>query len=88
MMAAHLPTLENIKNKMLAIKQEKTNAELRAEQSEDKQKQLMEKLQAVRFHATNYLPSCRYISINIFFLLFTFYFSDIKYSQKRSVFYC
>ncbi len=69
---------------MLAIKQEKTNAELRAEQSEDKQKQLMEKLQAVRFHATNYLPSCRYISINIFFFCLHFFFwYEIQSEEER-----
>lgn len=48
MFGAHLPTLENIKNKMQAIKQEKINAELRAEQTEERQKELTDLLHAVR----------------------------------------
>lgn len=52
-MGAHLPTLENIKNKMQAIKQEKINAELRAEENEEKQKELTDQLHAVRYTVSN-----------------------------------
>ena len=41
--------MESIKKKMMSIKQEKQNAELRAEQSEEKQKDLENKLQAVNY---------------------------------------